>query len=138
MRRPVPARPAPARCSLEPVAERIYFAGEALAGPLMQTCGGARLSGESVARGDRRAPHEVGPRRLAGALRASPALVAAATLPINGDDARRLSILGFGIHAVLLLLMLFLTAVAASAPAAPDVADACCLFFVAISAAGTR
>ncbi len=33
----------------EPVAERIYFAGEALAGPLIQTCGGARLSGEKVA-----------------------------------------------------------------------------------------
>ncbi|MCB1488589.1 MAG: FAD-dependent oxidoreductase [Bauldia sp.] len=32
-----------------PVAERIYFAGEALAGPLKQTCGGARLSGEAVA-----------------------------------------------------------------------------------------
>jgi monoamine oxidase len=35
---------------MQPVAERIYFAGEALAGPLIQTCGGARLSGESVAR----------------------------------------------------------------------------------------
>jgi monoamine oxidase len=34
----------------QPVAERIYFAGEALAGPLIQTCGGARLSGEAVAR----------------------------------------------------------------------------------------
>jgi monoamine oxidase len=33
----------------QPVAEKIYFAGEALAGPLMQTCGGARLSGERVA-----------------------------------------------------------------------------------------
>ena len=47
------ARPgkASARQTLaEPVAERIYFAGEALAGPLIQTCGGARLSGESVAR----------------------------------------------------------------------------------------
>ncbi len=33
----------------QPVAERIYFAGEALAGPLKQTCGGARVSGESVA-----------------------------------------------------------------------------------------
>ncbi|MEP0324244.1 flavin monoamine oxidase family protein [Bauldia litoralis] len=32
-----------------PVADRIYFAGEALAGPLKQTCGGARLSGETVA-----------------------------------------------------------------------------------------
>jgi monoamine oxidase len=47
------ARPgkATARAVLaEPVAERIYFAGEALAGPLIQTCGGARLSGEAVAR----------------------------------------------------------------------------------------
>ena len=35
---------------MEPVAERIFFAGEALAGPLIQTCGGARLSGEAVAR----------------------------------------------------------------------------------------
>lgn len=34
----------------EPVGERIWFAGEALAGALMQTAGGARLSGESVAR----------------------------------------------------------------------------------------
>jgi monoamine oxidase len=47
------ARPgrATARVKLmEPVAERIWFAGEALAGSLMQTCGGARLSGEIVAR----------------------------------------------------------------------------------------
>lgn len=34
----------------QPVANRIYFAGEHLAGPLIQTCGGARLSGEQVAR----------------------------------------------------------------------------------------
>ena len=34
----------------EPVGERIWFAGEALAGSLMQTAGGARLSGEAVAR----------------------------------------------------------------------------------------
>ena len=33
-----------------PVAERLWFAGEALAGGLMQTAGGARLSGEAVAR----------------------------------------------------------------------------------------
>ena len=32
-----------------PVADRIFFAGEALGGPLMQTCGGARLSGERAA-----------------------------------------------------------------------------------------
>ena len=46
------ARPGRARARdvlAEPVAERIYFAGEALAGPLIQTCGGARLSGEKVA-----------------------------------------------------------------------------------------
>lgn len=34
----------------EPVSERIWFAGEALAGSLMQTAGGARLSGEAAAR----------------------------------------------------------------------------------------
>ena len=34
----------------EPVGERIFFAGEALAGGLMQTAGGARLSGEAAAR----------------------------------------------------------------------------------------
>ncbi|WP_425098713.1 flavin monoamine oxidase family protein [Tropicibacter sp. S64] len=40
-----------ARATLaEPVGERIWFAGEALAGSLMQTAGGARLSGEAVAR----------------------------------------------------------------------------------------
>jgi monoamine oxidase len=47
------ARPgkASARKTLaEPVADRIWFAGEHLAGPLIQTCGGARLSGEAVAR----------------------------------------------------------------------------------------
>lgn len=38
------------RTLMQPVAERIFFAGEALAGPLIQTCGGARLSGEAVAR----------------------------------------------------------------------------------------
>lgn len=39
-----------ARATLaEPVADRIWFAGEALAGPLMQTAAGARLSGEAVA-----------------------------------------------------------------------------------------
>jgi monoamine oxidase len=32
-----------------PVANRLYFAGEALAGPLVQTCGGAYLSGERTA-----------------------------------------------------------------------------------------
>ncbi|MER8535794.1 FAD-dependent oxidoreductase [Mesorhizobium sp. M1005] len=35
---------------MQPVAEKIFFAGEHLAGPLMQTCGGARLSGEAVAK----------------------------------------------------------------------------------------
>lgn len=39
-----------ARAALSaPVGERIWFAGEHLAGPLIQTCGGARLSGEDVA-----------------------------------------------------------------------------------------
>ena len=44
-----PGRHAARRTLAEPVADRIWFAGEALAGPLMQTCGGARLSGERVA-----------------------------------------------------------------------------------------
>lgn len=46
------ARPgrAEARARLaEPLGDRIWFAGEALAGPLIQTAGGARLSGEAVA-----------------------------------------------------------------------------------------
>jgi monoamine oxidase len=34
----------------QPVDGRVHFAGEALAGPLIQTCGGARLSGAAVAR----------------------------------------------------------------------------------------
>lgn len=34
---------------MEPLADRIWFAGEALAGALMQTAGGARLSGSAVA-----------------------------------------------------------------------------------------
>lgn len=34
----------------EPVGDRVWFAGEALAGGLMQTAGGARLSGEAVAK----------------------------------------------------------------------------------------
>ncbi len=38
------------RILAEPIAERIWFAGEALAGGLIQTAGGARLSGEAVAR----------------------------------------------------------------------------------------
>jgi len=38
------------RVLAEPVADRIWFAGEALAGGLIQTAGGARLSGEQVAR----------------------------------------------------------------------------------------
>lgn len=38
-----PGRHAARRTLAEPVADRIWFAGEALAGPLMQTCGGARL-----------------------------------------------------------------------------------------------
>lgn len=46
----LPGRAAARRVLAEPVAERIFFAGEHLAGPLIQTCGGARLSGEAVAR----------------------------------------------------------------------------------------
>jgi monoamine oxidase len=34
----------------QPVADRVWFAGEALAGGLIQTAGGARLSGEAAAR----------------------------------------------------------------------------------------
>jgi len=45
-----PGRAAARRTLMEPVGDRIFFAGEHLAGPLMQTCGGARLSGEAVAR----------------------------------------------------------------------------------------
>jgi monoamine oxidase len=47
------ARPGKAKARdvlAQPVADRIWFAGEHLAGPLIQTCGGARLSGEAVAR----------------------------------------------------------------------------------------
>lgn len=47
------ARPGKAgarRTLSQPVGDRIFFAGEHLAGPLIQTCGGARLSGEDVAR----------------------------------------------------------------------------------------
>jgi monoamine oxidase len=33
-----------------PLAERVHFAGEALAGPLIQTAGGAFLSGETTAK----------------------------------------------------------------------------------------
>jgi monoamine oxidase len=44
-----PGRAAARDILAEPVAEKLYFAGEALAGPLIQTCGGARLSGQKVA-----------------------------------------------------------------------------------------
>jgi monoamine oxidase len=37
------------RVLMEPVGDRIFFAGEALGGGLVQTCAGARLSGEAVA-----------------------------------------------------------------------------------------
>ncbi|MES0156612.1 FAD-dependent oxidoreductase [Mesorhizobium sp. M0018] len=49
MRRPGPATRKRATL-MQPVAEKIFFAGEHLACPLMQTCGGARLSGEAVAK----------------------------------------------------------------------------------------
>lgn len=45
-----PGQAAARQVLARPVAERIFFAGEHLAGPLIQTCGGARLSGEAVAR----------------------------------------------------------------------------------------
>ena len=45
-----PGRAAARQTLAQPVAERIFFAGEHLAGPLIQTCGGARLSGEAAAR----------------------------------------------------------------------------------------
>lgn len=44
-----PGKASARRILCEPVADRIFFAGEHLAGPLIQTCGGARLSGEAVA-----------------------------------------------------------------------------------------
>jgi monoamine oxidase len=46
---PRPGRAAARIALAEPVGERIWFAGEALAGGLIQTAGGARLSGEAVA-----------------------------------------------------------------------------------------
>lgn len=45
-----PGRSSARQILSEPIADRIWFAGEHLAGPLMQTIGGARLSGEAVAR----------------------------------------------------------------------------------------
>jgi monoamine oxidase len=45
-----PGRAAARATLMHPVAEKIFFAGEHVAGPLIQTCGGARLSGEAVAR----------------------------------------------------------------------------------------
>jgi monoamine oxidase len=45
-----PGKSGARRTLMQPVADRIFFAGEHLAGPLIQTCGGARLSGEAVAR----------------------------------------------------------------------------------------
>lgn len=45
-----PGRSGARSALMQPVGERIFFAGEHLAGPLIQTCGGARLSGEAVAR----------------------------------------------------------------------------------------
>lgn len=46
----VPGKAGARATLMQPVADRIFFAGEHLAGPLIQTCGGARLSGEAVAR----------------------------------------------------------------------------------------
>ncbi|MEQ9691045.1 MAG: hypothetical protein RLO48_15045, partial [Bauldia litoralis] len=55
------------------------------------------------------------------ALFAFAALVAAVTLPINAEGPR-IYILGLGTEAILILLMLFLTAVASVRPAASDIA----------------
>lgn len=44
-----PGRAAAREALAEPVGDRIWFAGEALGGPLKQTAAGARLSGEAVA-----------------------------------------------------------------------------------------
>ncbi|MEP0324245.1 ABC transporter permease [Bauldia litoralis] len=63
------------------------------------------------------------------ALFAFAALVAAVTLPINAEGPR-IYILGLGTEAILILLMLFLTAVASVRPAASDIADLMLLFFV--------
>ncbi len=46
----LPGRSGARATLMQPVGEKIWFAGEHLAGPLIQTCGGARLSGEAVAR----------------------------------------------------------------------------------------
>lgn len=45
-----PGRYAARAALAEPVADRVFFAGEALAGGLIQTCGGAFRSGEAAAR----------------------------------------------------------------------------------------
>jgi monoamine oxidase len=45
----LPGRSSAREVLLQPVGERIWFAGEHLGGSLIQTCGGARLSGEMVA-----------------------------------------------------------------------------------------
>jgi monoamine oxidase len=46
---PLPGRTAARRELGRPVADRIFFAGEALAGEFAQTCGGAVLSGRATA-----------------------------------------------------------------------------------------
>jgi len=45
-----PGRTAARRELGRPVADRLFFAGEALAGEFAQTCGGAALSGQATAR----------------------------------------------------------------------------------------
>jgi NitT/TauT family transport system permease protein len=65
------------------------------------------------------------------ALFALAAMVAAATLPINAGSLP-IYILGFGINAVLILLILFLATLAAIRPAALEVADAVLLIAVHI------
>ncbi|MCB1494848.1 MAG: ABC transporter permease, partial [Bauldia sp.] len=65
------------------------------------------------------------------ALFAFAALVAASLLPLNADGPNTY-LLGFGIHAILIVLLLFLTAMASIRPAASDVADLMLLVVVHI------
>ena len=106
-----PGRAAARKTLMRPVADRIWFAGEALAGPLMQTCGGARLSGEQVA--IRIAAGAMIDLRSWQALVGLIAVVAAAITPLAADgDPLRLIDLG-PLPAGLLVLLLIAVAVAA-------------------------
>ncbi|MCB1488399.1 MAG: ABC transporter permease, partial [Bauldia sp.] len=59
------------------------------------------------------------------------ALIAALLLPLNADGPN-VYLVGFGIHAILILLLLFLTAMASVRPAATELADAMLLVVVHI------